>query len=206
MFSESIFILEGVFIVMLETKVPVGISARHVHVSQTDLDILYGEGYNLTVKKALLQEGQFAANELVDLVTEKGTFKNVRILGPIRKQTQVEVALTDAMKLKISAPVRDSGDLKNSPGITIVGPKGTVELKEGVIAAGRHIHMSLTDADAFGVKDKDIVAVRCGGERGVVFENVLIRAHQSFRLEMHIDTDEANATMCKNGGLVEVIK
>jgi len=191
---------------MLETKVPVGISARHVHVSQADLDILYGEGYQLTVKKALLQEGQFAANELVDLVTEKGSFKNVRILGPLRKQTQVEVALTDAMKLKLSTPVRDSGDLKNSPGITIVGPKGTVELKEGVIAAGRHIHMSLPDAAAFGVKDKDIVTVRCGGERGVIFENVLIRVHESFRLEMHIDTDEANATMCKNGGLVEVIK
>ena len=191
---------------MLETKVPVGISARHVHVSQVDLDILYGEGYQLTVKKDLLQQGQFAANELVDLVTEKGTFKNVRILGPIRKQTQVEVALTDAMKLKLSIPVRDSGDLKDSPGITIVGPKGTVEIKEGVIAAGRHIHMSLADGVAFGVKDKDIVTVHCSGQRGLVFENVLIRVHESFRLEMHIDTDEANATMCKNGGLVEVRK
>ena len=198
--------LEGVFIIMLETKVPVGISARHVHVSQADLDILYGEGYELTVKKDLLQEGQFASNELVDIVTEKGSFKNVRILGPIRKQTQVEVALTDALKLKLAIPVRDSGDLKGSPGITIVGPKGTVELTEGVIAAGRHIHMSPADATAFGVKDKDIVTVRCGGERGLVFENVLIRAHESFRLEMHIDTDEANAAMCKNSGLVEVIK
>ena len=116
------------------------------------------------------------------------------------------MALTDAMKLKLNTPVRDSGDLKNSPGITIVGPKGTVEIKEGVIAAGRHIHMSLPDSAAFGVKDRDIVTVRCGGERGVVFENVLIRVHESFRLEMHIDTDEANATMCKNGGLVEIIK
>lgn len=191
---------------MLETKVPVGISARHVHVSQADLDILYGEGYQLTVKKALLQEGQFASNELVDIVTEKGSFKNVRILGPIRKQTQVEIALTDALKLKLAIPVRDSGDLKGSPGITIVGPKGTIEIPEGVIAAGRHIHMSPTDAANFGVKDKDIVSVRCGGERGLVFENVLIRAHESFRLEMHIDTDEANAAMCKNSGLVEVIK
>jgi propanediol utilization protein len=191
---------------MLETKVPVGISARHVHVSQADLDILYGEGYQLTVKKDLLQVGQFASNELVDIVTEKGSFKNVRILGPIRKQTQVEIALTDALKLKLAIPVRDSGDLKGSPGITIVGPKGSIELKEGVIAAGRHIHMSPTDAVAFGVKDKDIVKVRCSGERGLVFENVLIRAHESFRLEMHIDTDEANAAMCKNSGLVEVIK
>jgi len=191
---------------MLETKVPIGISARHVHVSQADLDVLYGEGYQLTVKKDLLQQGQFASNELVDVVTEKGSFPNVRILGPVRKETQVEISLSDAMKLKLNAPVRDSGDLKGSPGVTLVGPKGKVELKEGVIAAGRHIHMSLTDADAFGVKDKDIVKVRCGGERGLVFENVLIRVHETFRLEMHIDTDEANSAMCKNSAFVEVIK
>ncbi|MBC8014952.1 MAG: phosphate propanoyltransferase [Sporomusaceae bacterium] len=191
---------------MSETKVPVGISARHIHVSQADLDVLYGEGYQLTVKKDLLQTGQYAANEVVDIVTEKGTFKNVRILGPVRNQTQIEVSLSDAMKLKISTPVRDSGDLKGSPGITVVGPKGSVVLEEGVIAAGRHIHMSLTDAEKFGVKDKDIVKVRCGGERGLIFENVLIRVHESFRLEMHIDTDEANSAMCLNSGVVEVIK
>lgn len=191
---------------MLETKVPIGISARHVHVSQADLDILYGEGYQLTNKKDLLQQGQFASNELVDVITEKGSFPNVRILGPVRKETQVEISLSDAMKLKLSVPVRDSGDLKGSPGITLVGPKGKVELKEGVIAAGRHIHMSLTDAEAFGVKDKDIVKVRCGGERGLVFENVLIRVHETFRLEMHIDTDEANSAMCQNSAFVEVIK
>lgn len=191
---------------MSETKVPVGISARHIHVSQGDLDVLYGEGYQLTVKKDLLQQGQYAANEVVDIVTEKGIFKNVRILGPVRNQTQIEISLSDAMKLKISTPVRDSGDLKGSPGITVIGPKGTVTLEEGVIAAGRHIHMSLTDAENFGVKDKDIVKVRCGGERGLVFENVLIRVHESFRLEMHIDTDEANSAMCLNSGVVEVIK
>jgi len=205
-FSKINCYFEGVFIVMLETKVPIGISARHVHVSQADLDVLYGEGYQLTVKKDLLQQGQFASNELVDVVTEKGSFPNVRILGPVRKETQVEISLSDAMKLKLNAPVRDSGDLKGSPGVTLVGPKGKVELKEGVIAAGRHIHMSLTDADAFGVKDKDIVKVRCGGERGLVFENVLIRVHETFRLEMHIDTDEANSAMCKNSAFVEVIK
>ena len=191
---------------MSETKVPVGISARHINVSQGDLDVLYGEGYQLTVKKDLLQQGQYAANEVVDIVTEKGIFKNVRILGPVRNQTQIEISLSDAMKLKISTPVRDSGDLKGSPGITVIGPKGTVTLEEGVIAAGRHIHMSLTDAENFGVKDKDIVKVRCGGERGLVFENVLIRVHESFRLEMHIDTDEANSAMCLNSGVVEVIK
>ena len=189
---------------MLETKVPVGISARHVHVSREDLDILYGKGYELTFKKALKQGGQFAAEERVDLVTEKSTLKNVSILGPIRNQTQVEIALTDALKFKLSIPVRDSGDLHDSPGITVVGPKGSIERKEGVIAAGRHIHMNPTEAASFGVKDKDIVKVRCGGERGLVFENVLIRVHESFNLEMHIDTDEANASKC--GGIVEIIK
>jgi len=191
---------------MLEKKVPVGISARHIHVSQADLDILYGKGYQLTVKKDLSQIGQFAANETVDLVTEKSSFKNVRILGPVRKETQVEIALTDALKLKLAVPVRDSGDIKGSAGITVVGPQGTVELKEGVIAAGRHIHMNLEDAKNFGVKDRDIVKVYCDGERGLTFDNVLIRVHESFTLEMHIDTDEANAAMCKNGGAVEVIK
>ncbi len=191
---------------MSETKVPVGISARHVHVSQADLDILYGEGYQLTFKKALKQGGQFAAEERVDLITEKSEFKNVSILGPLRKQTQVEISLSDALKLKIGIPVRDSGDLHDSPGIKIVGPKGSIDLKEGVIAAGRHIHMNPAEAAAFGVKDKDVVKVKCDGERGLVFENVLIRVHETFNLEMHIDTDEANAAMCKNGGLVEVIK
>lgn len=191
---------------MSETKVPVGISARHIHVSQADLDVLYGEGYQLTVKKDLLQTGQYAANEVVDIATEKGIFKNVRILGPVRNQTQIEISLSDAMKLKINTPVRDSGDLKGSPGVTVTGPKGSVVLEEGCIAAGRHIHMSLEDAEKFGVKDKDIVKVRCGGERGLVFENVLIRVHESFRLEMHIDTDEANSAMCLNSGVVEVIK
>jgi len=191
---------------MSNMLVPIGISARHVHVTQEDLNILYGEGYQLTVKKDLLQQGQYAANEVIDLVTEKATIKNVRILGPIRKQTQVEIALTDAMKLKLNPPVRDSGDLKNSAGITIVGPKGTVTITEGVIAAGRHIHMSPGDAQEFGVKDRDIVEVHCGGERGLVFKNVLTRVHESFRLEMHIDTDEANAAMCANGAMVEVRK
>ncbi len=191
---------------MSNMLVPIGISARHVHVTQEDLNILYGEGYQLTVKKDLLQQGQYAANEVIDLVTEKATIKNVRILGPIRKQTQVEIALTDAMKLKLNPPVRDSGDLKNSSGITIVGPKGTVTITEGVIVAGRHIHMNPEDAQEFGVKDRDIVEVYCSGERGMILKNVLIRVHESFRLEMHIDTDEANAAMCANGAMVEVRK
>lgn len=191
---------------MSEKKVPVGISARHVHVSRADLDVLFGEGYQLTVKKALSQPGQFASNERVDLVTEKGSFKGVSILGPERKKTQVEISLTDSLKLGLKPPVRDSGDIQGSPGITLVGPKGSVILTEGVIAACRHIHMTPADAAAFNVTDKEIVKVRCGGERGLTFDNVLVRMHETFALEMHLDTDESNSAMCKNGQEVEVIK
>jgi putative phosphotransacetylase len=193
---------------MAETKtITVGISARHVHVTRETLDVLFGEGYELTVKKELGQPGQFASNEVIDIVTEKSTFPKVRILGPLRKGDQVEISLTDAMKLGLkTTPVRDSGNVAGSPGITLVGPKGKVELKEGVIAALRHIHMSPAEASEFSVKDKDIVKVRCGGERGLLFDNVLIRVHEQFALEMHIDTDEGNAAMLKNGAVVELIK
>ncbi len=186
--------------------VPVGVSARHVHLSQAHLDILFGAGYELTVKKELSQPGQYAAQERVDLVTEKTTLKGVSILGPVRKQSQVEVSLTDSLKLGLKPPVRDSGDLKESPGMTLVGPNGSVVLTEGVIAAFRHIHMTPKDAAQFGVKDKEIVKVRCNGQRGLTFDNVLIRVHEQYALEMHIDTDEANAAMCKTGDQLEVIK
>lgn len=191
---------------MTMQKVSVGISGKHVHVSREHLDVLYGPGYQLQPMKDLSQPGQYASKELVDLVTEKGSFKNVRILGPERKQTQIELALTDAIKLGINPPVRDSGDLKGSPGLTIIGPKGQVTLNEGVIIAGRHIHMTPDDAAKFGVKDKDIVKVKTGGPRAVIFEQVLVRVNQAFSLELHVDTDEGNAAMLKNGEIVEVIK
>ncbi|WP_312202353.1 phosphate propanoyltransferase, partial [Anaerospora hongkongensis] len=152
---------------MLEIKVPIGVSGRHAHVSREHLDILYGEGYELTSIKELSQPGQFAAQETIDLVTEKGSFKNVRILGPVRSKSQVEIALTDAVKLGIKPPVRDSGDLTGSPGVTLVGPKGSVQLQEGVIAACRHIHMTPADAEKMNLTDKEIVQVRCGGDRGL---------------------------------------
>lgn len=191
---------------MSNKKVTVGISARHVHVTQEHLDILYGAGYALTNKKDLAQPGQFASNETIDVVTEKSAFKNVRILGPIRSKSQVEVSMSDAMKLGLkNIPVRDSGDLAGTPGAKLVGPKGEVELTEGVIVAGRHIHMNPVEAAEFGVKDKDLVKVRCGGERGLVFENVLIRVNKDYALEMHVDTDEGNAALCKNGDQLEVI-
>jgi len=187
-------------------KIPVGISARHIHVTREDLDTLYGNGHQLTFKKALSQPGQFASEETVDLVTEKGTMKKVRILGPERKKTQVEISLTDALKLGIQPPVRDSGDLDNTAGLTIVGPNGSVQLKEGTIAACRHIHMLPADAAEYGVKDKEIVQVRCDGPRGLIFDNVLIRVSDTFKLEMHVDTDESNAAMMNSKTTVEIIK
>ncbi|MDF2499890.1 MAG: pduL 1 [Anaerosporomusa subterranea] len=190
---------------MSTPKIPVGVSGRHLHVSREHLDVLFGEGYQLHPVKDLSQPGQFACQEIVDIVGPKGSFKNVRILGPERKKTQIEVALTDAIKLGINPPVRDSGDIAASPGVTIVGPKGSVNLEEGVIAAKRHIHMTPADAQTFGVKDKDIVKVRLGGERGLIFDEVLIRVNDQFSLEMHIDTDEGNAAMAKTGGQVEII-
>jgi putative phosphotransacetylase len=155
--------------------------------------------------KDLSQPGQYAAQETVDLVGPKSSFKNVRILGPERKKTQVEVSLTDSIKLGVNPPVRDSGDVAQSPGLTIVGPKGSVAINEGVIAAMRHIHMTPDDAKTFGVKDKDIVKVRLGGPRGLIFDQVLIRVNDQFQLEMHIDTDEGNAAGVKTGDFVEII-
>lgn len=186
--------------------IPVGVSARHIHLSQPDLETLFGEGYQLTVKKELAQPGQYAAHERVDIVTEKATFKGVGILGPVRPKSQVEISLSDALKLGLQVPVRDSGDIKNTPGITLVGPKGTLHLSEGVIAAYRHIHMTPEDAAHFGVQNKDIVKVRLSGQRSLIFDNVAIRVHPSFALEMHLDTDEANAAMCKTGSTAELLK
>lgn len=175
-----------------EYKIPIGVSARHVHLTREHVDILFGKGYQLNKKKDLMG-GQFAAEECVTLVgTKLRAIENVRVLGPERKATQIEVARTDAIRLGVNPPVRESGDIKGSAPIALIGPKGAVYLKEGCIIAMRHIHMSPADAKRFGVKDKDIVKVRFGNDRGGIFEEVLIRVHESFTLEMHIDTDEAN--------------
>lgn len=190
---------------MSKPKIPVGISARHLHVSQEHLDILFGQGHKLTPFKDLGQPGQYACEERVDLVTDKGSFKQVRILGPVRSKTQIELALTDAMKLGLKIPVRDSGDHRDSPGLKLVGPKGEVKLTDGVIAACRHIHMTPADAATFGVKDKQFVSVKIGdAERCLVFDKVLVRVHDSFALEMHVDTDEGNAAGAKSGDFAEI--
>lgn len=190
-----------------DRTVPVGVSSRHVHLSREDFVTLFGPRENdaCTFFKDLSQPGQMACQEQVVLIGPKGIIEKVRVLGPTRRQSQVEVAPSDAFRLGIAPPVRDSGDLAGSAGLTLVGPKGTVTLKEGVILAARHIHMHPSDADQFGVKDKDRVSVKAPGPRGVIYQEVLIRVHPEFRLEFHIDVDEANAVLLKNGDTVEVI-
>lgn len=187
-------------------KVPCGVSNRHLHLSQADLETLFGPGAQLTVFRDLKQPGQYAAEEVVNLIGPKGTIKNVRVLGPVRKQTQIEVSRTDSFVLGIKPPVRDSGDLKGSAPITLEGPKGRVELTEGVILAVRHVHLHTSEAAMIGVKDKELLSVRVGGERALVFEKVLARVNDQFALEFHVDTDEANAASLKNGDEVELVK
>jgi putative phosphotransacetylase len=188
-----------------DQTVPLGISNRHLHVSKADLEALFGPGYKLREMRPLKQPGQFACEEIVTVVGPKGQIEGVRILGPERKATQVEVSLTDAFKLGIKPPVRDSGDLEGSASLTVVGPKGQVNLRQGAILALRHIHMHTSEGQQYGYKDKDRVSVRAVNERGVVFENVLVRVNDAFALEMHLDTDEANAALLKNGDLLKII-
>lgn len=183
-----------------ESVIPIAVSARHVHLTRATLDLLYGKDYELTEYKPLSQPGQFAANETVTLIGPKNKIEKVRILGPLRPKDQVEISKTDEFFLGIDAPVRDSGNVAGTPGITLSGPKGIAELKEGVIIAWRHIHMHPNDAILFGVKDKDVVNVDVHDEdRPLTFKNVLIRVSDKFKLEMHIDTDEANAAEIVSG-------
>lgn len=187
-------------------NVPVGVSARHIHLTQQDVEKLFGEGYQLTKKKELMG-GQFAANEQCTVVGLKlRAIENVRILGPVRKQSQVEISATDARTLGVNAPLRESGDVKGSAPIALVGPKGVVYLEEGCIVAARHIHMTPTQAASASLRDGDYVSVRMGNERGAVLDHVKIRVDESFSLEMHIDTDEANACQVKQGDFATIIR
>ncbi len=175
-----------------ENKIPIGVSARHVHLTREHIDKLFGKGYQLNKKKELMG-GQYAAEECVTLVgTKLRAIENVRILGPERKASQVEVSRTDAIRLGLNPPVRESGNIAGSAPIALVGPAGVLYLEEGCIIAKRHIHMSPADAQKFGVKDGDVVKVRFANGRGGIFEEVQIRVDKTFTLEMHIDTDEAN--------------
>ena len=180
-------------------KVIIETSARHIHLSQEDLETLFGKGYELTKKKDLSQPGQYACAERVDVVGPKKTLPGVSILGPVRPATQVELSLTDARSIGVSAPIRESGDIAGSGACKLGGPCGEVEIAEGVIAAKRHIHMTTADAARLGLKDNDMVSVRLDSERPMIFEDVLVRVSDKFALAMHIDADEGNASGWKKG-------
>ena len=187
--------------IMVET------SARHVHVTQEALEILFGEGYQLTHKKDLSQPGQFACEERVAVIGPKSSFPAVSILGPVRPANQVELSATDARTIGVVAPVRESGDIAGSGACTIKGPKGEIEIAEGVIVAKRHIHMTPEDAAELGVKDKDIVSVKIDSpDRSLVFGDTVVRVSEKFKLAMHIDTDESNAVLAARDAVGYIVK
>ncbi|WP_321973994.1 phosphate propanoyltransferase [Paratractidigestivibacter sp.] len=186
-------------------KVKVGVSNRHIHLDRTAMDVLFGRDSELRPKKKLGQPGQFAAEETVTLRGSRGELKRVRVLGPLRAQTQVEICVTDGFAVGVKPPVRESSQLEGTPGIEVIGPKGSVVLEEGVIVALRHIHMHTDDAKRFGVKNGQIVKVKVGGDRGGVLDNVVIRVSPKYALEMHIDVDEANGLGIATGDYVEVL-
>lgn len=193
--------------VAADDTVPVGVSNRHIHLSTEHVEILFGKGYQLTPLKDLSQPGQFACKEQLTVIGPSlRPIEGVRVLGPVRKASQVEISRTDSFVLKVKPPVRESGDIAGSAPITIVGPKGVVTLKEGCIIANRHIHMSEAEGAAFGLKDGDTVTVDADGERRTTFYDVQVRVSKAFRLEMHIDTDDANAAGIGNGARVRIRK
>lgn len=187
-------------------EIPVGVSNRHVHLSQADLNSLFGEGYQFTKIKDLSQPGQYACKETVTICGPKGAIEKVRILGPIRSKTQVEVLTGDSFKLGVVSQVRMSGNLHGTPGITIIGPKGSVQTTEGLIVAQRHIHMTPEDAQYFGVHDGQIMSIQVDGPRGGIYNNVSIRANNASALECHIDTEEANAMNLNNVSKIKIVK
>ncbi len=187
-------------------KVPIGVSGRHIHLTREHLEVLFGKGYELTPDKELAQPGQFSCKESVTIAgASMRPIEKVRILGPLRSETQVEISRTDSFTLKIKPPVRPSGELKGCAPITVIGPKGAVSLAEGCIIANRHIHMNMADAKSFNVKDGEMVAVRTNGEKRTAFYDVQIRVSESFVLQMHIDTDDANAACLSNCDEAEII-
>lgn len=188
-------------------EIKVGVSQRHIHLSQSDLETLFGKGYELTKKKTLMGR-EYAAEEVVTLVGPSlKTIENVRVLGPVRKNTQVEISRTDTFVLKVSPPVRPSGEIEGSEKLVVVGPKGCVYLKQGVIIANRHIHLTPAFAEKHGIKDNDYVDVEIEDTvKPTLFYGVQVRVRDDFNVEMHIDTDDANAVGIKNGMRVRIIK
>ena len=189
----------------MSREIIVETSARHIHLKQEDVEILFGKGHQLTPKKDLSQPGQYACEERVEIVGPKNSIKNVIVLGPARPDSQVEVSLTDARTLGINAAIRESGDIEGTEGCKLVGPCGEVELANGVIAAKRHLHLTPADAEEIGVENKQIVKVKINGTRPLIFDDVVVRVSDKFARFMHIDTDEANAAGAKPNIVGEVI-
>jgi len=189
----------------MENKILVETSARHIHLSEEHINVLFGEGHKLTVKKELSQPGQFACEEKVTVKGTKGELK-MSVLGPARKASQVEVSLTDARSIGVTAPIRESGDIAGSGACTLVGPCGSIDIAEGVIAAQRHIHLTPEAAKDLGVEDKEIVCVKLSTPRALVFGDVVVRVSEKFAPAMHIDTDEANAAAASGVVYGEIVK
>jgi len=185
--------------------VNIGISNRHVHLCSEDLHILFGDDYELEIKKELVQPGEFASNSVVTIKTNKDKIENVRVLGPVRSYTQVEISKTDAFKLGINPPVRDSGDLDGSVGVTLIGPKGSIDLDKGCIIAARHIHITPDKVKELGLEGMKTVSVKLDGEKGGILSNVSLKISDSYAYEMHIDTDDANAHLVGPESVGEII-
>ena len=186
--------------------IPAAVSNRHIHLSQDVLDILFGKGYELKISKPLSQPGQYACEEKLTLLGSKGKIEGIRILGPVRPETQVEISITDSFLLGIKPAIRMSGDLKDTPGGKLIGPQGEYLLPGGIIVSKCHLHASKEQASWYGLKDGDMICVRKKGARTVIFEDVLVRAGDKHSLELHIDTDEANAAVIGNGDLLDLIR
>ncbi|MDR3541748.1 MAG: phosphate propanoyltransferase [Desulfosporosinus sp.] len=199
-------IKEGGYLTKDANSIPVGISNRHIHLSQANLETLFGLGYQLTKAKDLSQPMQYACKETLTIAGPKGAIEKVRILGPVRNESQVEILLADCFKLGITAPVRLSGELQGTTGITLIGPKGSILLSKGVLIAQRHIHMTLEDAKYFGVIDGEHVTVKIDGLRGGTYSNVVIRSNNTSTLEFHIDTEEANAMQLASTSRITIVK
>lgn len=192
---------------MSKMLVPIGVSNKHVHLSRADMDVLFGEGSELHPIKDMKQPGQYACEECVGIRGPKGEFKKLRVLGPLRPETQVEISLTDARTIGVKAPIRESGKLEGTPGCEVIGPKGSVTIDHGVIVALRHIHMTTAEAKKWGLKDGDVVSVSTlKGERNATLGDVLVRVSDKYALEMHVDIDEANACCLGNNDFVAIEK
>lgn len=187
-------------------EIPVGISNRHIHLSEKDLEALFGKGYQLEKLKDLSQPGQYACKEVVTICGPKGAIEKVRILGPVRSKTQVEVLTGDCIKLGAATHVRLSGDLNGTPSLTLVGPKGSVQIEEGLVVAQRHIHMTPEDAKNLGVHDGEVVSIKFDNLRGGIYSNVAVRANDASKLECHLDIEEANAMGITSKSKITIVK